>query len=285
VSRAGAGKVEPEPLRIERASVGELPSVDYLVRLADRVEWLLLQVPTTITVGASEEKWTDAAQEAKERLIARLVPLLPGHIVFDSGVMLDEAERRRPDRHTAGVVLRGLSRFTIRRLVSEAEVEAHRDALLAAIHQYRTLANDLMPRLAERLGAPAASFAADPLFWRRFGQAGRLDGEWGYFFHGVDCSFTNQRTGQNVEARQGFGGAAGVESEVAFGVIDPGFLLRFLATTEEFAPLASLLRDSYHNATRVLEVLETSGDLRRVEGAHGISRGWITASDPSDQSV
>jgi hypothetical protein len=283
----------PEPLHIERASVAELPNVDYVVRLAQRAEWLMLQVPVTVTVDAGGER-IDPTDEERQRLVARLAALLPEHKVWDSHFLpeqewLADARREGLALDAEGTSIPGVSRFSIRRVLAEAAVAEHLDALMDAIGEYRTLANSLMARLAVQHGVGPVERVAYPYWGNRSHRGvlqsddrnytgGKRVSQWHYFFHGVDCCFTSQVTGQTVEARLGFEGEGGPE----YGIIDPGFFLQFVNTTERFGPLVVLLRDWWENARIALEVLERRGRLRRVTGTHGISRGWALVQAGGD---
>jgi hypothetical protein len=121
---------------------------------------------------------------------------------------------------------------------------------LAAIRDF----SDTADRLCRGLAA-AHGFRPEDLLARSYEveQQGRLD-DWGYDFHGSECCFTGRRTGQVVDVQLGFG--------PEFGVLDPYFLSRFIRTTPAHGEAARLLRDDYHDACRVLEVLHARGLLR-----------------------
>ncbi len=276
----------PVPLRIERPSVAELPSAAYLVRLADRAEWLLLEVPTVATITAGGER-VDPTQDDRERLVEALRPCLPEHMVWDHEFLPDQPFLHGERRDVEGSTLSGLSGLSIRRVIAEQAVEAHLDLLLSAATQYGALTNSLMARLAQQLGVDVSDFAADEFRHAR-SQMGPLSGhtvpcageEWACFFHGVDCLFTSTTTGVAVEARLGFGAACGND----FGTLDPGFFLHFLNTSStvnaQYSLLTELLRDWWENARRTLEYMEQRGLLRRVSSAHDIGRGWVIAGTP-----
>jgi hypothetical protein len=283
-----------EPMRVERPSFADLPTDEYLVRLAQRAEWLMLQVPTVVTVVAGGE-WQDPTEGERQRRVQVLTALLPEHQVWDSNFLPDErwlaaARRNGVDLDAEGTRIPGMSRFSVRRFVTGEAIEEHLGLLVAATGEYRALANALMRRLAAQLGVDVREFAAQ--HWRKLApqKGGRLDdgrGEvWDYFFHGVDCAFTRAGTGVTVEARLGCGPLCGDD----FGVLHPWFFLHFVNTAAatdrpEYLPLARALRDWDGNARRALEFMERRGLLRRVQSDSVIARGWVVAEggDPTSE--
>jgi len=90
------------------------------------------------------------------------------------------------------------------------------------------------------------------------GWSGTLDGEWRWGFHGRQCRFDSVKTGAYLDVELCFG--------EEFGVLDPWFFSQFLRSIPEYGPLASLLKDDYHDTVRVLEVLHRHGRLQTVTG-------------------
>ena len=259
----GGSRLKFSPTRIERPTFADLPSVEDLVRLAERTDWLLIQVPATATVG-EDGKRSDDTRKDRERYIRELIALLPAHKVWDGLFLPTE----------------GKARFCIRRVVTDQALEDHLDLLTAAATEYQTLANALLRRLANQLDIDVSAFAAGDS-WHRHKQTGRLqppeedvesDGQWVYFFHGQDCSFTNLATKVTVEARLGYGPECGED----FGVFDPGFFMAFVESTtphrSDYLPIADLLRDWSENARLALLFMESRGTLRHV------SHGWVLAT-------
>ena len=128
-------------------------------------------------------------------------------------------------------------------------------------------AGPLCRRLAEAHG-----IRPEELLASRGEVKGRRLGGWGHYFHGLECRFTNARTGQVVDVPLCFGGE--------FGVLDPYFLARFVRTTPAHREAARLLADDFHDPRRVLGALEGRGHLRVVEAAceargGAVSRGLV----------
>lgn len=256
-----------EPMRIERPSFAQLPSVEYLARLAERAEWLMIQVPTSVNVGGDGNR-SDTTLAERERYVSELTALLPAHQVWDCGFLPDEASPPVA-RWRDGTVLTGMAGFGIRRPVTEQALEEN---------------------LARQLKVDVSEFAEN-CSWHGYKRDGLLqkqagdedtDGEWGYFFHGYDCAFTSRATGVTVEARLGYGPACGED----FGVLDPWFFLGFINSdvhhNPEYLILAEMLRDWGENARLAVEFMERRGVLRRVSSEAVTWRGWVLAGNTSD---
>ena len=108
--------------------------------------------------------------------------------------------------------------------------------------------------------------------WFRNRWRGRLDFRWGYAFHGHECGFRDRLTGQDVEVILGFPGE--------FGVLDPFFFARFVATTAGLEVVAALFKDGFHDPLRALEILERNGRLTRI-AVQGTERRGMVALDQS----
>jgi hypothetical protein len=201
---------------------------------------LCMHFPTT---DGREPSWLD-----KPAMIAALSAELKDCSVFDAGA------------------LDGAARISVVQVISEADVLAHAEMLLEAAREFRRLATDLMQRLASKLGVPVTEFTDHD--WEEItgpelsDQRGRLDDEWSYYFHGLECCFKSDRTGQWLDVLLHY------ESE--FGVLDPWFFYHFLNTTPRYRKLARLFVERNDDPARALELLEAHGRLCRVSRAlHG----------------
>jgi hypothetical protein len=75
---------------------------------------------------------------------------------------------------------------------------------------------------------------------------GSLPQEWEAAEHGGECRFENERTGQVVEAP--FRGRG----------VDPYFFAIFVQTTPGHARVAELIKEDFHDAARILDVIEAA---------------------------
>jgi hypothetical protein len=244
-----------EPLWLDCPSATDCPTAERLEELATDEQHVVLRFPA--------DEFGPPRRLAKAALIARLASALPECSVFDSGQSS------------------GAERITVMKVIRSEVVRANEAEFVRALRLFRRTASELADRLAQRLGVTPDCLAEcrqgrgrEGWYDRVRGLLGltlrgnRLDREWTYGFHGLECRFENRATGQVVEVRLGFG------SE--FGVLDPYFFARFLKSTPELSHLARLIRDDYHDAARVLDVLREAGHLRVVEGPF---RGGLVVRD------
>lgn len=223
-----------EPVWIECGGEADAPDAEAIERmLGDDRHVVLRFAPGSLS------------EEEKRRVMRRLVERLPNCSVFDAGAQ------------------NGAERITIMRVISEAVVLANADAIVEAARLFRRIARERIAELAAQFGVRPDAFA-DGLF--RFGlepgqSSGTLPSGWKYYFHGLECAFGNPATGQGLDVRLGFG--------EEFGVLDPYFFARFVASTPELQTVARLFRNDYHDPKRALEILEKRGLFRRV-----ISHTW-----------
>jgi hypothetical protein len=221
------------PLRIACTDAGSVPPAGDLEGLAVVGRHVVLQFPPSF-------------EGDKQQLIERLGPLLPGHSVFDSG----------PGPG-------GTTCVTVLKVIEGRVVPEHLPPFLAAVRDFTDTADRLCVGLAEAHGLRPE----DLLSRREEVKGGRLPGGWTHGFHGLECCFTNARTGQVVEVRLCFGRQ--------FGVLDPYFLAHFIRTTPAHREVASLLADDFHDPCRVLEVLRARGHLRLVEARSEMWGGLV----------
>lgn len=247
------------PWKIACKNPEEVPSVEEILRFADGKRHVVLVLTAT-----PENK------AAKPQIIERLARALPDHRVFDSGGQISRPLPPRGGlRRWLGLLrLRAINRagpttwITIIKVISQSDVLAHADLIVAAAREFRATARALMTRLAGHLGVPLEAFA-DPLFRMTYEPGapqprGDLGDGWEFWFHGFECRFTNRITGQNVEVKLGYLNE--------FGVLDPWFFAHYLSSTPGMEVVRALFEDDFHNPARALEVLEQHGHLTRVSG-------------------
>jgi hypothetical protein len=235
-----------EPLWVDCSSAEDIPSIEVLRELVTDEHHVVLRFPIKLQ------------PVVKVSLVGRLASALPEFTVFDSG-----------GSH-------GTDRITVKKVIAAEDVRVYEEEFVAALRLFRQTASMLAIRLAGRLGVSTdrlsdLGLGIDQMGWADWlrGLLGRqlrgncLDREWSYCFHGRACRFENRARGQVVEVRLGFG--------TEFGVLDPYFFALFVKTTLELTHLARLLRDDFHDAERVFELLHRAGHLRVVE--QGCQRG------------
>lgn len=217
------------PLRRACRGVADLPSLQEIRQLIDDDHHLVLHIDSSSGSPDFDEA----------HVIDLLAPELLDYTVFDSG----------------GAV-------TILKVIAEMDVLAAADAIVAAAAVFRLTATGLMDRLSKKLHIPVQAFYGleyRPLLdrgWFRDRWKGRLDSHWRYGFHGRQCGFRQGVRGQEVQVEMGFW--------EEFGVLDPFFLAKFVATTPSHRGVAVLFRDNFHDPRRALMILERLGRLKRI---------------------
>ena len=126
---------------------------------------------------------------------------------------------------------------TVMPVVPRREVIERRADVLRAIEDYRDTCASLVERY--RRGSLPSS-------------------EWKTCEHGRECRFENRRTGRVVEAP--------FKERVDDSRVDPYFFAIFLRTTPGHERVLGLIREDYHDAARILDV---------VEGGEGAWRGDV----------
>lgn len=88
-------------------------------------------------------------------------------------------------------------------------------------------------------------------------QRGKVDNEWSFWFHGAECQFKNQKTGQIVELV--------ITNSSEFGALDSYFFHNYLRTTTKFNELANFFSDDQISVNKALTLLEDLGKLQRID--------------------
>ncbi len=149
-----------------------------------------------------------------------------------------------------------------RRVIASLTVSEKADVFVEAAQMFRRVATERVERLASHLGVGTLNISnrdLDELVPESERWHGIYDNYWRYGFHGFECAFTHQNTGQYLDVVLGYGDE--------FGVLDPYFFTKFLETTAEFKALRRLLHDNYHDARKVMMILEKENRLIRVPGS------------------
>lgn len=219
------------PLRIVCPSINEIPSADEIIQLVTEDCHVVLVFPlsTNSNITLPEKKST----------IEKLSTQLPErYSIFDSGGTKESTQ------------------ITIKRVIEERVVIENIDLFLGAVDRFCTTANELITMLAQKLDFPVEKvsenwrFQLEPSLTK-----GMLDDKWEYWFHGYECQFRNMVTEQVVDVRlKNYGDK--------LAILDPYFLAVFVRTTPEEVKVSELLKDEFHDTTRVLEILAEKGYLQ-----------------------
>jgi len=126
-------------------------------------------------------------------------------------------------------------------MVQEKSIVENTQLFMEAIENYRSLSNELITRLAEKLEFPVEEVSED---WRRKLERaqtkGSLDDNWEYWFHGMECQFRNTVTGQVVDVRL-------KDYRDEHSLPDPYFFAKYIRTTGKETELANLLKGEIQN--------------------------------------
>jgi hypothetical protein len=116
--------------------------------------------------------------------------------------------------------------ITVMPVVARSRVSERRGQILRAIEEYRRACAVLVEQY----------------------RSGTLPREWQADEHGGHCRFKSRRTGQIVEAP--------LREWVDPDRVDPYFFAMFVRSTTGLEPVAELLTHDFHDAARVLDVVE-----------------------------
>lgn len=116
--------------------------------------------------------------------------------------------------------------ITVMPVVNRSRVLERRNQVLRAVEEYRRACTVLVEQY----------------------RAGRLPREWQADEHGGHCRFKSRRTNQVVEAP--------LREWVNPERVDPYFFAMFVRSTAGLEPVAELLAHDFHDAARVLDVIE-----------------------------
>ena len=88
-------------------------------------------------------------------------------------------------------------------------------------------------------------------------QRGSLNSEWNYYFHGVECQFINNQTGQVVEVI--------LSNCPEYGHLDDYFFYNYMKTTQKYWYLIDWINDDSSNTSKVLDILQQQKILTKVD--------------------
>jgi hypothetical protein len=151
-------------------------------------------------------------------------------------------------------------RLFVARILDETTILRYARQVIDAARDFERVAKERGLALAAHLQVDATDLIALGRFMRpEFSaerQIGKLDGGWRYCFHGYECGFSNQQSGQHLEIVFGY--------ENQWGIINPYFFGQFVKSTPAHHEVAALFQSRFADAQRTLEVLEAKGYFVRV---------------------
>ncbi|MCP4359768.1 MAG: hypothetical protein GY796_17310 [Chloroflexi bacterium] len=212
------------PLRINCSDFSKIPNVDELKPLVTGEHHLVLQFPRSF------------AAFDPDSIIKELAAQLPEFSVFYSGTTSD------------------MNNITIKKVIDKQVVLENADLFLNALENFLNLADALITQLARKLNYSPEGVSVDWILDVEK-TSGRLDNDWEYMFHGRECRFRNLATGQIVDAR-----LRDFRNELA--IPDPYFFAQYVRTTETESPISNLIKDGFHDMSRVIDILVENGFLK-----------------------
>lgn len=182
-------------------------------------------------------------------------------LIFESGKTDDEyrklLQKELPKYHVFNI--RWMPEIWIYPAIDTKQILEIQDEVLTAAKLFREDGIKLMKELGKRY--QINPFEEKELFdlkrkSRENKQRGKVNEEWNFWFHGAECQFENQATGQIVELV--------ITNGSEFGALDSYFFLKYLKTTLRFKKLADFFSDDLISLTKTLNLLEDSGKLQRI---------------------
>ena len=240
----------------EKLEVGHIPKVMHLTIWsrdpARRTVWFLS--PRFLPCASTMQRWLlerpeiellfprPFAEAEKQRVLTQLQSALPNCRVWDAPY----------PKHR--------QRLFVARILDETTILRHARQVTDAARDFERVAKERGLALAAHLEVDATDMIALGRFMRpEFSaerQIGELAGGWRYFFHGIECGFSNQQSGQRLEIVFGY--------ENQWGVLDASFFEEFVKSTPAHHAVAALFQSRFADAQRTLEVLEAKGYFVRV---------------------
>jgi hypothetical protein len=159
--------------------------------------------------------------------------------------------------------------INIAKLITDNEIEKNQDFFEQCAKDFRRLGEELIFRLADKLGKTINS--DHPLltfneFKRGKKQTGKLD-DWRYYLHGFHCGFKNLKTGQSIEVPLVFG--------LEFGDLDPYFFSIFIKSTPSYKPLPVAIYEDYADGQRIINKMLSLGKFERINSNVGNHFGIV----------
>lgn len=177
---------------------------------------------------------------------------------FESG-NVDDAYRKLlqehlPQHHVFNT--RSRNEIWITPAMGTDKILVHKQKIYQAAKSFREEATQLINTLIDTYQIDTS----DTLSFRKIiknGRKGKVDKSWTYWFHGAECRFENQTTGQAVEVI--------ITNGTEWGALDSYFFLKYINTTPRFKELATFFSNDLSSLTKALNLLEDLGLLYRID--------------------
>jgi hypothetical protein len=187
-------------------------------------------------------KWKLVFAEPLQQERASVGAFLQQHLAgFTVGIHLNEPE------------------ITIRKLITDREIEDNQLFFEQCAKDYRALAINLMAALSKKLGIefdqdfPGRTL--NSLKQDRTRGQGTI-GEWRYYLHGFDCGFENQKTKQCIEAS--------IVHGMEYGVLDPYFFSMYIKSSPQYDPLPVAIYEDYDDGQQIITKMLELGKFELI---------------------
>ena len=158
--------------------------------------------------------------------------------------------------------------ITIRKTITDAEVEQNQLFFEKCAKDYRELANHLMNKIGKNADLDdcqenAIDFEADSPdeIWEKMQiirdeAKGNIE-NWNYYMHGLHFCFKNVETNQIIEVSIAHG--------EEYGVLDPYFFSQYIKSTSEYYPLPVEIYDNYQDGDKIIDKMIKLGKFELIQ--------------------
>lgn len=182
-------------------------------------------------------------------------------LVFESGKTDDAYRKSLQNELTEYHVfnLRWMPKFYISPSIETDKILDRTEEIYDAAKSFRNDGIRLMTILGETYGVNTFEDGLAVIRNKSWDnkQRGKANEEWDFWFHGAECQFKNNKTGQTVELV--------ITNCPEFGALDSYFFLRYVETTPRFKKLADFFAGDSNAMTKALNLLEDMGKLHRID--------------------
>ena len=207
---------------------------------------------------------------ASDQLQSAIANQKSGVLLFASELATDEKSRciqfvqsALPNARVEGIApIHNFDRVRFWRILPRDEIISHADELMRAAREFADLAGDLCAQLAAKIGISTTELSLHGQHLppeNRPEQIGFLNADWRYFFHGFECGFEHQQSGQYLDVIFGF--------RDEFGVMQAWFWHGFIESTPRFAELSNWLALGAHDVQSAMDVLIETGLFTEIDSS------------------